>query len=114
MGLDEAIKVNQYSLCSYYTEIYFNERKLSSGTCFFTKRKGRLYIVTNWHVASGRDADTGKNLDPMCGIPNKLRIFVPIDAGDDTCYYDEKCNRESVEEDDEKSVHTCLEASLCN
>ena len=34
-------------------------------------------------------------------------------SSDDTCYYDEKCNRESVEEDDEESVHTSLEASLC-
>lgn len=24
---------------------------------FFTIHKGQLYLVTNWHVVSGRDAD---------------------------------------------------------
>lgn len=88
MGTDEATEVNQYSLCSYYAEIYFNEIKLSSGTCFFTKRNERVYVITNWHIASGRDADTKVALDKMGSIPNKLRIFVPVDCKDGTCYYD--------------------------
>ena len=50
-----------------------------SATCFFTKREDKVFLVTNWHVVSGKNADTLQNLDEKNGgIPNKLRIYVPL------------------------------------
>ena len=38
MDSEETKIVNQYSLASYYVEVFFNDIKLSNATCFFTKR----------------------------------------------------------------------------
>lgn len=66
----------------------YNDISLSTGTCFFVKRSGITYLVTNWHIVSGRNADTQKVLDEKNGaIPNKLRVFVPQDNGDGTAQY---------------------------
>ena len=71
------IVVDNYSLASYYVEMYFDENKLANATCFFSRRNGKIYIVTNWHVVSGKDADTLQCLDSNATIPNKLRIYLP-------------------------------------
>lgn len=46
------------------------------GTGFAYRRKGAVYLVTAWHVVSGRNFFDGK-LNPNGLIPNRLRIFVP-------------------------------------
>lgn len=55
---EKAITINPYSLTSYYVDILFNDKKLSNATCFFTQQNEKIYLVTNWHVVSGRNADT--------------------------------------------------------
>ena len=72
-----AIEVNQYSLASYYVDVMRNEIKLSNATCFFTKIDDQLYLITNWHVVSGQNADTLLSLSDTCAIPNKLRVYLP-------------------------------------
>ena len=76
MEKEGKIIVNQYSLASYYVEVMFNEMKLSNATCFFTNKNGKLYLITNWHVVSGRDADTFGLLDSNGAIPNILRVYL--------------------------------------
>ena len=71
------IVVDNYSLASYYVEMYFDEKKLANATCFFSQQNGKIYIVTNWHVVSGKDADTRQCLDSNAAVPNKLRIYLP-------------------------------------
>lgn len=44
---------------------------------FFTRRNERLYLVTNWHVVSGRNADTEETLDVSAAIPDELRVYLP-------------------------------------
>lgn len=56
--MKKSIEINEYSMTSYYVDILFNDIKLSNATCFFTRIKETLYLVTNWHVVSGRNADT--------------------------------------------------------
>ena len=53
---EKAITINPYSLTSYYVDILFNEKKFSNATCFFTQQNYKIYLVTNWHVVSGRNA----------------------------------------------------------
>lgn len=77
MDSTKTIIVNQYSLASYYVELFFNDIKLSNATCFFTKRGDTRYLVTNWHVVSGKDSDTLQCLDKRAAIPNNLHVFLP-------------------------------------
>ncbi len=81
MDSKNTIIINQYSLAAYYVEVFFNDIKLSNATCFFTKRGEKRYFVSNWHVVSGRDADTLQCLDKNAAIPNKLHVFLPINDG---------------------------------
>ena len=76
--MEENVSVDDYSLASYYVETFYDETILSSATCFFTKVNNQDYIVTNWHVVSGKNADTLKCLDEKCAVPNKLRVYLPI------------------------------------
>lgn len=82
--MNAPIPVNSFSLVSYYVEIFFNEEKLSNATCFFIRRNGKLFLVTNWHVVSGRNADTKECLDSHGALPNKLKIYLPqkMEKGD--------------------------------
>ena len=94
MENEKALNVNLYSLASFLVEIFYNDRLLSTGTCFFSKRNDNTYMITNWHVVSGRNADTKQCLDSMGSLPNKLRIFVPEDAGNETIQYHENSYRD--------------------
>ncbi len=89
MDSEETKIVNQYSLASYYVEVFFNDIKLSNATCFFTKRNDKRYLITNWHVVSGKDADTLKCLDINAAIPNKLHIYLPQKTEDNNAIFDD-------------------------
>lgn len=53
----------------------FDAMELASATAFTVIHEGRPFLVTNWHVASGRDADTDICLDKThAAIPNKLSV----------------------------------------
>ena len=111
------IVVDNYSLASYYVEMYFDEKKLATATCFFSQQNGKVYIVTNWHVVSGKDADTLQCLDSNAAIPNKLRIYLPkytekegyqfsdnffmevdlYDAEENKLWYELECNGKMVD-----------------
>ena len=68
---------DQLSLASYFVKSRFNQQDLSKGaTCFFVKRKGELFLVTNWHVVSGRNFETKSHLDPSLGEPNNLLVML--------------------------------------
>lgn len=89
MSSEDTKIVNQYSLASYYVEMFFDDVKLSNATCFFTKRRGKRYLITNWHVVSGKDADTLKCLDVNAAIPNKLHIYLPQKTEDNNAIFDD-------------------------
>lgn len=88
MDSEDTKIVNQYSLASYYVEVFFNDIKLSNAICFFTKRGSKRYLITNWHVVSGKDADTLKCLDKNAAVPNKLHIYLPSKTNDDDAFFD--------------------------
>lgn len=53
----------------------FNSVPLASATAFTLEWMGTPYLITNWHVVSGRDADTGECLDKTnAAIPNVLSV----------------------------------------
>lgn len=55
---------------------YFNEEPAGGGTAFFWAFAEQLYLVTAWHVITGRHWQTGENLARQTAIhPNKLRVW---------------------------------------
>lgn len=85
--MEKIITINPYSMTSYYVDVFFNDIKLSNATCFFTKIKDAYYLVTNWHIVSGRNADTKECLNKMGSVPNKLRVYVPKEDDNSTISY---------------------------
>jgi hypothetical protein len=65
---------NPLSRASYFVISRFNETELSTATAFFILRNSKYYLVTNWHVVSGRNPETGKCLSSSCAEPNNLLV----------------------------------------
>lgn len=63
--------VNENSSKPVFIDIYFNELKLGSATGFQIQNKQK-YLVTNWHVVSGKNFITNQCLNDLGAIPNKL------------------------------------------
>lgn len=51
-----------------------NGHDLSSATGFVAVRNGSPFLITNWHVVTGRRPDTGKVLSATGGVPDELII----------------------------------------
>lgn len=52
-----------------------NDKVFSHGTGFYWKRKGQAYLITNWHVLSGINPFTNKNLSHTGFRPKKLKAL---------------------------------------
>lgn len=74
--MKEPTSFEPLSQSSYFIEGYFNEQVLSSATCFFVNRNERVYLITNWHVVTGKNNQTKVHLAPSLSEPNKLVVKV--------------------------------------
>lgn len=53
----------------------FNDVELSAASAFVVRFSNADYLITNWHVVTGRDAETNKCLDrESAAIPNSLTV----------------------------------------
>jgi hypothetical protein len=53
----------------------FNQVELASATAFTVRWESQPYLITNWHVLTGRDPDTDQCLDKKnAAIPNALSV----------------------------------------
>lgn len=68
---------NSMSVTALFVESMFNDEVLSSATAFCWSKPGFSppYLITNWHVVSGRNAETGKCMSKNLSVPNFLRIY---------------------------------------
>lgn len=66
------IKIDPLSSTTVRLALYFHEQILSTATGFIVEVSGAQYLITNWHVVTGRDADTEECLSRTAGIPNRL------------------------------------------
>ncbi|SFK70575.1 trypsin-like peptidase domain-containing protein [Caulobacter sp. UNC279MFTsu5.1] len=70
--------IDMCSLVPLYIEPHFGEVCLGRATGFlWLAASGRLALVTNWHVAAGRNHETEECLHVMGGVPDHLRVHVP-------------------------------------
>lgn len=69
-------QVSASTFKSMYIELFYNETKLSSGSAFFGRDQGNVFLFTNRHNVTGRDNNTGDTLSKSSGIPNILKVTV--------------------------------------
>jgi hypothetical protein len=67
---------NLFSQTSYYIESLFNRKKISSATCFFVSRSGKTYLITNWHVVTGKNPNNNSQLGYFAVRPDELKVKV--------------------------------------
>lgn len=67
--------IDTFSGMPLYLVPFFNDIQLATATGFIIKKNDSFYLITNWHVVSGRNADTNYPLSKTLAIPNKLRII---------------------------------------
>lgn len=68
-------KLNIFSNASFFTRIYFDDIYLGSATSFCYLYLGLKFLITNYHVVTGKNAFTNELLDKKHGaIPNRLVI----------------------------------------
>ena len=70
------ISFNPLSQTAYFVRSRFNDLELSTATCFFVIRDDKHFLITNWHVVSGRNSETGQCLSDTCAIPNNLLVKI--------------------------------------
>jgi len=73
MGIDPA------SLVPLFTQAFANQAGLGSATAFLYRRDG-LFLVSNWHVFSGRDPADGQLIIRDATEPDTLRISHHVDG----------------------------------
>jgi len=76
MAIDEEVGFNPLSQSSYFLRSRDNDNDLSCATGFFVRRNGGLFLITNWHVVSGRNSETNECLSSTCAIPNNLLVRI--------------------------------------
>jgi hypothetical protein len=70
-------RMDAFSLTTVAVEQYANGKKLGSATAFVWLFNSKYYLVTNWHVVTGRNAQT-KELELPCR-PENLRAYFSVD-----------------------------------
>lgn len=58
-----------------HLELSYKAAPLGSGTGFTVLKNGLRFLVTNWHVVSGRHPETKKAMSPTAAVPDSLRVW---------------------------------------
>lgn len=79
MGEKNLKMIDPLSCHSLIIGLFFNQQSLGTATGFTIEYNDKPYLVTNWHVVSGRDSNTKEPLDKKyAAIPNKIRVAFHI------------------------------------
>jgi hypothetical protein len=71
----QTVITDPYSQAPLLIEMCFGDTKLATGTAFFYRRQGKLFLVSNWHNFSGRNPQTNSPMSGHGGIPDKIRCY---------------------------------------
>lgn len=69
------VQLARPSVASLPLELRVQGQRLSTATGFVVERDGRRFLVTNWHVVTGRHPDTGTVLSQSAGVPDEVIIM---------------------------------------
>lgn len=70
--------MDPFNYVPLHLQTLFNATMLSEATGFIIQRGDKFYLITNWHVVSGRNPETGAPSNQVTsGIPNRLAAWFP-------------------------------------
>jgi len=67
--------VDPLSVIPLFLECYADQLRLATGTGFVVQKSNDIYLVTNWHILSGRDSITHQPSSPTGLTPDRLAIW---------------------------------------
>ena len=70
----KTIKVSPLSVASFYTEVFHNSIQIGTATSFAYLYKNEKFLITNYHVAYGKNPENGNVLNKMGALPNKIIV----------------------------------------
>ncbi len=74
MAEQRYIDIDPLSASSLRVQTMVNGIQLAIATGFIVASNARNYLITNWHVVTGRDPNTQKPLSDTAGIPDSIQI----------------------------------------
>lgn len=87
-NLATKIVADDISFTTHQLHMGFTETDVITGcgTAFTYQRDDVIYLITNWHVVSGRDPNTGKCLSETLAIPDAISTTFREPASPDICH----------------------------
>ena len=67
--------IDRFSYASLHLELLFDDTQLGYATGFVVLHKNLSYLMTNWHVVTGRHPETNAPISKTAGIPNCLNVW---------------------------------------
>jgi hypothetical protein len=82
--MDDGYFSSPWTRATTYLESMLDSKVLSNSSGFFWAHGDRTFLLTNWHVLSGRNALSGQPMAPHAGVPNRISFFSyrPIDGSE--------------------------------
>ena len=77
----DPVLIDPLTVSSLLLETAANHQPLGTATGFCVRKGDSTYLITNWHVLSGRNPDTGGLLSPTGAVPDEVRIVHHATAG---------------------------------
>lgn len=68
------------SVQSLYITLYANNAAIGTGTGFVVMSEDEPFLVTNWHVLSGRKPQTGQPIDPAGAVPDEIEVTFMLEG----------------------------------
>jgi hypothetical protein len=72
------VEPNRLSWCPLYLEAFSGNTSLATATGFTWEEQGQAYLITNWHVLSGRRPDNGQPVDPNAAVPDRIEVHLHV------------------------------------
>ena len=72
--------VDEYSLTALPLKLLCKGAVIGTATGFFYALNGHRYLVSNWHVFSGRNTYTGQAIRKDAAVPDALRVVIHLSA----------------------------------
>ena len=74
--MSDPIFLDPLSYASYYVEQLYQGQVMGTATCFFVKRHDTTYLITNWHVVTGKHPRTLAIEHPQGVCPDQMKVEV--------------------------------------
>jgi hypothetical protein len=72
------LRVRLETLAVTKLDLFFNKNYITSGTSFIYRFAKKYALITNWHVLTGIDPNTNKNLDRWAARPNRVEFYLNV------------------------------------